>query len=178
MRPAYWTRRPLKATGATADRGKPAFLPGSCVIPAGRVDVGARGEQGTEQGDLLFGRRPSMHRSRRSFEEPRLRRTRRCGLPPGQFQQSQQAGILGPQAQQLCGHLGPNRIAGITPSHSGHRMAHWTFPRGVRGEHTVRKVRQLLQRNELPPKEISLFLYRGVARGSSTTMLQGRAKWP
>ena len=59
-----------------------------------------------------------MHRSRWRFEEPGLRRTRRRGLPPAQLQQSQQPGILRPQAPQLPGHLGRNHVAAITPAHS------------------------------------------------------------
>ena len=87
-------RRPQAAPGSVLDLApgnvdwhpSASFLPGPCVLPAGRVDVGTRGEQGTGQRDLHFGRRPGMHRSWRCFEEPGLRRTRRRGFPSAQLQ--------------------------------------------------------------------------------------------
>ena len=57
------------------------------LCKAGRVEIGARGEQRAEERDLHRGWRPCVYGSRWRCEEPGLRRAWRCGLPPGQFQQ-------------------------------------------------------------------------------------------
>ena len=108
---------------AAAYRGKPSFLPGPRVLPADRVDVGARGEHRAEERHLRLRRRCRMHKSRWRVEEPGLDRTWRRGFAPGQFKQPQQSAVFCPQLCKLRGQRGQMVIVGVTPTHVDHGTA-------------------------------------------------------
>ena len=96
------------------------------VFPPDRIHTRLGGVQHAEQRHLRFRRRPGMHRPRWRFEQSRLRRSRGRSVPPGQFQQTQQPGILRPQPRQLLIRRRLRRTVGECLTHADHRTAQWS----------------------------------------------------